>query len=179
MYITIKAVRDITIIITHLPQAARPLKEKEDLHWEIEKIWKARRGKGPIYMMGDFNVKLGKRQCRVDREVFGKYTYGSGAGEELSVESRDMLVTACRAMGMVIMNTTFDKKREYLATWRHIGVPQGAEVEENSHEQIDFIIAQKRWRNTVEDVEADNKANIKSDHAPVVARVKIKLKAET
>ena len=39
------------------------------------------------------------------------------------------------------------------------------------------LAKQNRFRNSIQNAESDSKANIKSDHYPVIARVQIKLKA--
>ena len=40
-----------------------------------------------------------------------------------------------------------------------------------------YIAIQHRWRNSIRNIETDPKANIKSDHYPVTAKVQIKFKA--
>ena len=74
------------------------------------------------------------------------------------------------------MNTQFRKTEDKKATYRRPGVDKTAAVRRPTHEQLDYILTTNRWKNTVKNAEADNKANIDTDHAPVIATIQIKLK---
>ena len=43
---------------------------------------------------------------------------------------------------------------------------------------LDYVMIPDRWKNSVKDVETEPRANIASDHYPMVATLKIKLTAE-
>ena len=43
-------------------------------------------------------------------------------------------------------------------------------------ETIDYVLSMRRWKNAVTDVESDVGANINTDHAPLMAKIRIKLK---
>ena len=45
------------------------------------------------------------------------------------------------------------------------------------HEQIDDIAVQQRWKNTITNAESNTNANLDSDHYPVTATIKTKLRA--
>ena len=74
------------------------------------------------------------------------------------------------------MNTQYRKIKEKTATYRTIGTTKANEVKRPTHEQIDFILTTQRWQNTVTDAEADNNANINTDHNPVKIKTRLKLK---
>ena len=62
-----------------------------------------------------------------------------------------------------------------------IGMFGSSHIEEeethvDTHEQLDHIATTRRWRNTIIDAEADTNANINTDHYPVKAKMRIKLK---
>lgn len=42
---------------------------------------------------------------------------------------------------------------------------------------MDYIISPNRWKNAITDVEADPEPNIYTDHFPLIAKVRVKLKA--
>jgi endonuclease/exonuclease/phosphatase family metal-dependent hydrolase len=46
-----------------------------------------------------------------------------------------------------------------------------------THAQINYILTERRWRNTITNVESDTRANIYSDHFPLTFTTNIKLKA--
>jgi hypothetical protein len=75
------------------------------------------------------------------------------------------------------MNTYFQKQDNQLATYREIGVTREAPIQRGTHEQIDYVITHNRWKNSVRDIFSDAAANIDSDHYPICAKIKVKLKA--
>ena len=46
------------------------------------------------------------------------------------------------------------------------------------YEQLDLIMTNKRWKNSIIDVEAKHDSGINSDHVPVVARARVRLSAK-
>ena len=76
------------------------------------------------------------------------------------------------------MNTWFRKRNEKLVTFRVPGTEITDEIEPGKHEQLDYFLAQDRWKNSVKNVESDTKANIVSDHFPLKIRLIVKLRAE-
>ena len=74
----------------------------------------------------------------------------------------------CYKHELCIMNTWFQKKHEKLWTWRRAdGITKN---------QIDFIIIQKRFFNAILDVKLCSNADCGSDHSPVIAKIRLKLK---
>lgn len=79
---------------------------------------------------------------------------------------------------MKIGNTWFRKRLFKQVTFR----PPGTKIGEDEwipgkYEQIDFNLHGERWKHTVNNIESDTNANIDTDHFPVKARVKRKLRA--
>ena len=68
----------------------------------------------------------------------------------------------------MLVNTWFKKHPRLLWTWRS---PGG-----NYKNQIDYIIINKRFRNSVLDAKTCPGADCYSDHVPVIANIKLKLK---
>ena len=81
--------------------------------------------------------------------------------------NRTRLIELCMEHKLKIMNTQFRKRKEKTATYRTVGTTKADEVKRPTHEQIDYILTTHRWKNTVTDAEADNNANINTDHNPV------------
>ena len=48
----------------------------------------------------------------------------------------------------------------------------------NGYETLDFILVPERWKNSVLDAESDTTGFLPSDHYPVIAKIRINLKAE-
>ena len=74
-------------------------------------------------------------------------------------------------------NTFFQKPNSQLATWRHPSCNDHEDWSRSSYDQIDYILVQRRWRNTVTHCYSDTSVPIKADHFPFIAEVKIKLRA--
>ena len=58
MYIILEGVMEITFIIIYIPQAERPIEEKEKVYEILQEVFEKRKSKGPIYIMGDWNARL-------------------------------------------------------------------------------------------------------------------------
>ncbi len=78
---------------------------------------------------------------------------------------------------MRLANAFYKKRDEQLVTYREVGVTIEHPIQRGTHEQINFVIVANRWKNIVLNVESDVHANISTDHYPLMAKLKIKLKA--
>ena len=73
---------------------------------------------------------------------------------------------------MLITNTTFKLPKRRLYTWK-----SPADNSKNIvRNQIDYLLIRRRFRNAVKSVKTYPGADVSSDHNPVVANIKIKLK---
>ena len=50
--------------------------------------------------------------------------------------------------------------------------------EKGPYDTIDYFITRRKWRNTVKNVASNMFAGIESDHCPIVADIRISLKAD-
>ena len=74
---------------------------------------------------------------------------------------------------LALTNTYFKKSIEKTATVRLVGKKIDDPINHQTHDQIDFIAVQHRWKNSITNIESDSKVNVSSDHYPVIATVKI------
>ena len=75
---------------------------------------------------------------------------------------------------MKVLNTMYRKPLSKTATYRlkkQITPGQIENISAETHEQLDYIITPRRWRNTVSNAESNSTANIDSDHFPVIADI--------
>ena len=77
-----------------------------------------------------------------------------------------------------IMHTRFKKHIGKLATYR---IQKNTDITEEiitnrTHAQIDFILINNRWKNSITNAESDTRANINTDHFPLIFVTGIKLK---
>ena len=76
----------------------------------------------------------------------------------------------------------YRKTNDKIATYRKKKEkPEPGEIEifsAETHEQLDYIMTNQRWKNSITNAESDTKANINSDHFPVVATISFKLRKQ-
>ena len=90
--------------------------------------------------------------------------YGLGVRNE----NGDLMLDFCREFGLVVTNTWNEQREEERHTWIS---PDG-----RTRNQIDYILIDKRYRNSVNNSRSRPEADCGSDHNPVVADVDTKLK---
>ena len=76
----------------------------------------------------------------------------------------------CSANNLVIRNTLFEHHPWRLCTW--------SSPCDRTRNQIDYIMVQKRWRSTLQNVRTRPSADCGSDHQLLVAKLKLRLKAK-
>ena len=109
-----------------------------------------------ILVVGDFNAHIGKESAR--------FSY-----HENTNSNGKLLLELAEETNMVITNTMFQKRKGKL--WTFISDMTGTKT------QIDYILINKKWRNSVKDVAAYSTfSSIGSDHRVVTARLKLSLR---
>ncbi|KAI5751342.1 hypothetical protein M8J77_006574 [Diaphorina citri] len=156
--------RNINIIQVYAPTADKSDEEIESFYEDIKKVLRTTKKHDVTMILGDFNAKVG------DIEVDG-VTGAFGLGDRN--ERGDRLVEFCQDEEMVITNTTFKLCKRRLYTWRAPGDGINGNIIRN---QIDYILMRKRFRNSVKSVKTYPGADISSDHNPLIAIIKVKLK---
>ncbi|XP_065582594.1 uncharacterized protein LOC136041763 [Artemia franciscana] len=111
---------------------------------------------------GDFNAKVGndKSYCP---EVLGS----KGLGE--INENGTLLVDFALTNDLIIRGTIFAHKTIHKYSWSS---PDG-----RTHNQIDHLLINRKWKSSLQDVRAFRAADVASDHALMIARISLKLKA--
>ena len=156
--------KDITIVCAYAPinDAAAPAKDAfyEALADRMERI----NNKTMVFVCGDFNAKLGHVDD-AERVAIGPYTCGNRC------DNGDRLVEFALAHRLFATNTGFKRLPHELVTWK---------ADSNrARNQIDYILVQKWWRSSVRNVRTRWKElELSSDHAMLVARVRLKLKVD-
>ena len=109
--------------------------------------------------MGDFNANVGEGKYE---NVVGPFGLGkrNDRGEDL--------INFCQELNLAIVNTWYEQKKSARHTWKG---PDG-EVKN----QIDYILTNKRYRNSITNAKTRPGADCGSDHNPVVFKLRIKLK---
>ena len=79
-------------------------------------------------------------------------------------DNRERLIQFCLQHELIAINTTFKKQEKYKATYMKMGTTRDMEQTRETHEQIDWILTQKKWRNGYKNAESDPYRNINTDH---------------
>ncbi|GFS22456.1 craniofacial development protein 2 [Elysia marginata] len=111
--------------------------------------------------MGDFNATVSKRMSEKECTTIGEYGIGTRN------EAGERLVEFCLENNLFVANTMFQNHRRRLYTWTH---------PDCSRHQIDYILAQNRWRSSIMGVRTLPGADCGTDHELLMAEVKTRLK---
>ncbi|XP_029640466.1 craniofacial development protein 2-like [Octopus sinensis] len=150
---------NITLLQIYAPTAEAEEDEIEQFYAEIQgAIEETSRADAVVYILGDFNAKIGEM---AEADIVGKF----GLGERN--EAGDRLVQFCQEQHMRLTNTWFRQPRRRLYTWTS---PSG-----QYRNQIDNILCQQRWKSSVQAVKTFPGADCGSDHELLVAKIKMRL----
>uniref|UniRef100_A0A8D9BUD2 Craniofacial development protein 2 n=1 Tax=Cacopsylla melanoneura TaxID=428564 RepID=A0A8D9BUD2_9HEMI len=116
--------------------------------------------------MGDFNSKLGAGKTS---DLVGPF----GLGERN--DRGDLLEIFAETHQLAVMNTWFRLPPRKLYTW----ISPKDRPEAIIRNQIDYIMVNKRYRNSCSAVKTYPGADIQSNHVPLVGTFKIKMKRVT
>ena len=153
--------QNVNIVQVYAPTADKSDEEIESFYNDLHSITRTLKKEDMNLIMGDFNAKVGS--SRIDG-----VTGGFGLGE---TNERGMtLIDFCRAEEFTIKNTFYKLHPRRLYTWKS---PQDAEgrIVRN---QIDYLLINKRFQNSMTRAAAYPGADIGSDHNPVIGTIKTK-----
>lgn len=154
---------DINIIQIYAPTLDREDEEVENMYTTLNKILKELKNHDTTIVMGDFNSKLGEGHTS---DVVGPY----GLGERN--KRGDTLETFAVTNELVVMNTWFKLPPRKLYTWKS-PMDKPDRIVRN---QIDFMLLNKRFRNSCLSLKTYPGADVGSDHCPLVGVFKVKMK---
>ena len=149
--------RTLTIISAYAPTEDKGEEEKIEFYSTLERICSRVPKYEMLIIMGDFNAKVGREECR--HKVSGKLCL-----HEQSNENGSFLVQFVIRNNLYIKSTKFALKTIHMGTWK---IPGSTEVN-----QIDHILVSARHASSVIDVRNSRGANCDSDHYLVKAKVR-------
>jgi len=152
---------DMTLVQVYAPTSSSTLEEIDAFYNDLEDAYNHCKSQDMVIIMGDLNAKVGKEQDPL-RVIVGPH----GLGERN--ERGDLWTEWCTTHDQVIMNTWFQHHQRHLYTWKSPG--------DGVRNQIDYITINKRFRNAVTQVKSYPGADCGSDHNPIVATLRVKLR---
>jgi len=153
----------MNIIQIYTPTADKNEKEVELLYQNIQEIFCRLPKNNLNIIMGNFNAKLREG---VNTSFVGPH----GLGERN--ERGDRLEMFAEENEIVVLNTFFRLPPRRLYTWKS----PADKLEQIIRNQIDFMMVNRRFRNSITSVKTYPSADIMSDHTPFVGFIKLRLK---
>lgn len=154
---------NMNIIQTYAPTADKEDNEVEEFYAELDDIYRNIKTNEITLVMGDFNAKVGRLKVE-------GHTGSFGLGERN--DRGDRLIEFCQDKNLIITNTLFKLPNRRLYTWKS----PADKPEHTVRNQIDYILINNRYKNSVKSTKTYPGADINSDHNPVVANLNIKMK---
>ncbi len=148
---------NITIIAVYAPTNIAADDIKETFYEAIELAIEDTPKNDYLILAGDFNAQLGPPVH--DRQETGHNSLGT------LTDNGERLLFLASNHHLIVANTLFSHKRRHLQTWIS---PDG-----KTRNQIDFILIRKHWRHTLLDARSHWGINIVTDHALVLAKIKV------
>ncbi|GFS11597.1 craniofacial development protein 2 [Elysia marginata] len=152
---------NLTIIQTYAPTTQASEEERELFYDCLQQTLDLVQKQDEILIMGDFNATVSKRMSEKECNTIGEYGIGTRN------EAGERLVEFCLENNLFVANTMFQNHRRCLYTWTH---------PDCSRHQIDYILAQNRWRSSIMGVRTLPEADCGTDHELLMAEVKTRLK---
>uniref|UniRef100_A0A8D8WQA5 Craniofacial development protein 2 n=2 Tax=Cacopsylla melanoneura TaxID=428564 RepID=A0A8D8WQA5_9HEMI len=151
---------DTLIIQVYMPTSNATDDFVDEIYKQIEEVIEEN-GKGQIktIIMGDWNSVVGDQSME---GIVGKYGYGKRN------ERGEKLIEFCKQFDLWISNTWFKQHKRRLYTWKNPG--------DRMRFQIDYILINQRFKNSINNVKTYPGADIFSDHNLLLAEVRTKLK---
>ena len=150
---------DVNIIQVYAPTQDHTENEIEEFYENLQQLMKYTKSCEMNMAMGDLNAKIRKG---AEDPVVGNYGLGTRN------ERGSKLIEFCKGNNLIIMNTMFKHHPKNIYTWKSPG--------DVCRNQIDYIMINDRFKNSVKNVKTHPGADIDSDHNPVVMNLKLKLK---
>uniref|UniRef100_A0A8D9EQ38 Craniofacial development protein 2 n=1 Tax=Cacopsylla melanoneura TaxID=428564 RepID=A0A8D9EQ38_9HEMI len=154
---------NINIIQVYAPTADKDDEEIFELYHSINEVLRKFKKEDVTIVMGDFNAKLGAGKTSDNVGPFGLGDRNQ-RGDELEIFAE--------SHNLVVMNTWFRQPPRKLYTWKSPMDKPGKIV----RNQIDYIMMNKRYRNSCIAMKTYPGADIQSNHVPLVGTFKIKMK---
>ena len=150
---------DLGIIQVYAPTSESSDEEIDKFYEDLDKAKRYLKSQDIKVIMGDFNAKVGDERVE---DIVGPWGLG-----KLN-ERGNKLIEWCQMNNFTITNTWFQNHPRRQWTWKSPG--------DRTRNKIDFILIEKRFRNSVKTSKSIPGADCDSDHVPVMSKIQIKLK---
>ena len=157
-------VKNITLIQVYAPTSASTEEDLESFYSTLQKEIDSKESKDILIISGDFNAKVSRKKNSDEDGIIGNF----GLGERN--KRGDTMVDFAIENQLAIKNTMYQKHPRRLYTW--------TSPDTKTRNQIDYILIEKRWASTIQNVITKPNADCDTDHKLLVATLKLKLKCK-
>ena len=150
-----------TIVQCYAPTEDAEDEDKDEFYTQLQGVLMAVPNHDVLLVMGDLNAKVGSDNIGFEHCI-GKHGLGTRN------DNGERFLDFCVENDLVIGGTIFKHKDIHKQTWSS---PDGV-----THNQIDHVAINQRWRTAMLDVCAIRGGDISSDHNLVLCKLRLKLK---
>ena len=148
----------VTVFSIYAPTLASPEDAKDQLYEQLHEAIKKCPGSEPLFLLGDFNARVG-----ADHDSWPRCIGHHGTGRMNANGQR--LLELCTYHDLCITNTFFVGKPQHKVSWKH----------PRSHRwhQLDLVITRRSGLNSVAITRSFHSADCNTDHALVCSKVRL------
>ena len=150
---------NITVIQAYAPTSNAEEAEVEQFYEDLQDLLELTCKTVVLFIIRDWNAKVESQETP---RVTGKFGLG------VQNEAGQRLIEFCQENTLVIANTFLQQHKRRLYTWIS---PDG-----QPRYQIDYILCSQRERSSIQSAETRPGADCGSDHEPLIAKFRLKLK---
>lgn len=163
--IQLQATQTVTNIIqVYAPTADKNEEELEQFYNDVQQALDITKPREITIIMGDWNAKIGKGR---EGDTIGEFGLG------IRNDKGERLAQFCQENDVVITNTYFKLPERRLYTWKSPADGANNKIVRN---QIDYLLINKRYRNSIKSAKTYPGADVSTDHNPIIVRMEVKLK---
>lgn len=151
----------LTVITCYAPTNEADEETKEEFYEILQNIMNKRSEREVVLLIGDFNAKVGNDNTGY-RVTMGRHGVGT------MNENGQHLTDFCANNNLAIGGTLFPHKEIHKTTWES--------PDKKTHNQIDHICINTKFRRSLLDVRVKRGADAASDHHLVVGKLQLKLR---
>ena len=146
---------NIMVIQAYAPTSNTEEAEVEWFYEDLQDFLELTPKKDVLFIIEDWNAKVGSQETP---GVTGKFGLG------IQNEAGKRLIEFCQENALFIANTLFQQHKRRLYIWT------------SSDGRTDYILCSQRWRSSIHSAKTRPGADCGSDHEPLTAKFRLKLK---
>ena len=162
LFVTFHGNPQLSITVVHAPTECSTSTEKDEFYSSLSDHIDHVKRHNIHLILGDFNARIG-----LDSHLSHPWVIGSHCYHDSTNDNGERLVNFCQEYNLRPAQMRFPQPRNHLWTWTH---PNG------STSQLDHILINSKWVNSLRNCRAYNTVELDSDHRIVSIRLATSLR---